>query len=178
MRCTSARDWGEEIQRSSKWWAASAARARTAAEHARADKAGQLAIKRKRGFERHQRLPADDPFANDRQAGALPLRATVVTSIPAARRCLNPRPATAGFGSFIATTTRLTSAKISAFVHGPVRPLWQHGSRLMYSVAPRAAPCCLQRDDLRVPHAVIDVESLTNYFPLPPKLRRPSGWGL
>jgi len=35
----------------------------------------------------------------------------------------------------------------------------------MYSVAPRASiPCFLQRNDLRVTHAVIDVESLANYF--------------
>ncbi len=51
--------------------------------------------------------------------------------MPAARNSLKPRPATAGFGSAIAATTRATPAAIKAFVHGPVRPVWQQGSRLM-----------------------------------------------
>ena len=58
-------------------------------------------------------------------------RRPVLTPIPAARNCLKPRPATKGFGSGIAATTRATPAAISASVHGPVRPVWQQGSRLM-----------------------------------------------
>ena len=35
--------------------------------------------------------------------------------------------------------------------HGPVRPMWQHGSSVQYSVAPRArSPASRQREDLGV----------------------------
>ena len=39
-----------------------------------------------------------------------------------------PAPATSGFGSSIAATTRPTPAAISASAHGGVRPKWLHGS--------------------------------------------------
>src|ERR1700687_273534 len=64
--------------------------------------------------------------------------APVSTAPPAARSCAKPRPATAGLGSAMGATTRLIFARTSASVHGPVRPVMQHGSRLTYSVAPAA----------------------------------------
>ena len=47
-------------------------------------------------------------------------------------------PAAAGHGSPTATTTLATPASISATLHGPVRPVWLHGSRVTTAVAPRA----------------------------------------
>jgi hypothetical protein len=61
------------------------------------------------------------------------------TGMPALRRARNPFPATSGFGSCIAATTRLTPAAMIALVQGPVRPVWAHGSRVTYRSAPRAA---------------------------------------
>ena len=43
-----------------------------------------------------------------------------------------------GFGSSTAATTRATPASTMRLTHGPVRPWWQHGSSVQYSVAPRA----------------------------------------
>ena len=40
-------------------------------------------------------------------------------------------PGDCGFGSGMAATTRATPAAMSARVQGPVRPVWQQGSRLM-----------------------------------------------
>ena len=49
-------------------------------------------------------------------------------SIPAARNFASPLPATSGFGSLIAATTRETPAASKASAHGGVRPKWLHGS--------------------------------------------------
>ncbi len=66
-----------------------------------------------------------------------------LTSMPAARSRSKPLPRTRGSGSSIAATTRVTPAAMSASVQGGVRPWWLHGSRLTYSVAPRApGPAC------------------------------------
>ena len=48
-------------------------------------------------------------------------------------------PAATGFGSVWAKTTRATPAATSASAHGPVRPVWLHGSRVTTAVPPRAA---------------------------------------
>src|SRR6516162_1727681 len=61
------------------------------------------------------------------------------TSSPAARSRRSPSPATRGSGSSRATTTRRTPAAISASTQGGVCPQWQHGSRLTWATAPRAA---------------------------------------
>ena len=45
-----------------------------------------------------------------------------------------------GLGSRIAATTRDTPALIRACAHGGVFPWWLQGSRVTYTVAPRAAP--------------------------------------
>ena len=50
------------------------------------------------------------------------------TVMPAARSLSKPAPSTCGNGSRIAATTRATPAAISASAHGPVRPVWAHGS--------------------------------------------------
>ena len=57
-------------------------------------------------------------------------RTPVRVSIPAARKAAIPRPATSGWGSIIAATTRETPASIRASVQGPVRPVWRQGSRV------------------------------------------------
>ena len=59
-------------------------------------------------------------------------------STPASRRAASPPRAT-GFGSGCANTTRATPASISACEHGPVRPVWWHGSRVTTAVVPRAS---------------------------------------
>ena len=60
------------------------------------------------------------------------------TSTPAAARARAPWPATLGFGSRTANTTRRTPARRIASVHGAVRPTWLHGSSVTKSVAARA----------------------------------------
>jgi hypothetical protein len=60
------------------------------------------------------------------------------TCTPCARSSSKPWPQTRGFGSGIAATTRLMPAAMMRLVQGPVRPVWQHGSRLTNIVAPRA----------------------------------------
>src|SRR5207253_7564910 len=47
-------------------------------------------------------------------------------------------------GSFIAATTRAIPACFTASTHGGVRPVWAHGSRFVYRVAPRAAAPALR----------------------------------
>ena len=59
------------------------------------------------------------------------------TLMPAARSRAMPWPATSGFGSTQATTTRAMPASISASQHGGVRPWCAQGSRLTQTVAPR-----------------------------------------
>ena len=49
-----------------------------------------------------------------------------------------PQPELTGLGSSMAATTRCTPAARMASVHGPVRPVWLHGSSVTYIVAPRA----------------------------------------
>ena len=61
----------------------------------------------------------------------------VTTSTPAAVRATAPPPARA-VGSAQAMTTRHTPAAWIAAVHGPVRPVWWHGSRVTTRVPPRA----------------------------------------
>ncbi len=61
-----------------------------------------------------------------------------LTSTPAARSRAAP-PAATGLGSAWANTTRPTPASTSACAHGPVRPVWLHGSRVTTAVAPRAS---------------------------------------
>ena len=39
-----------------------------------------------------------------------------------------PRPLTSGFGSSTAITARAMPASATCGAHGPVRPVWQHGS--------------------------------------------------
>src|SRR5438067_989565 len=63
---------------------------------------------------------------------------SVTTSMLVWPRSSTPRPELTGFGSCIAATTRCTPAAMIASVHGPVRPLWLHGSSVTYNVAPRA----------------------------------------
>jgi hypothetical protein len=60
------------------------------------------------------------------------------TTTPAARSAWAP-PAATGLGSGWANTTRATPASISACAHGPVRPVWLHGSSVTTAVAPLAA---------------------------------------
>ena len=57
-------------------------------------------------------------------------------AMPASRSFRSPLPATWGFGSCIAATTRATFAAIKASAHGGVRPWWLQGSRDTYAVAP------------------------------------------
>ncbi len=59
------------------------------------------------------------------------------TARPAARSCSSP-PAASGFGSWVATTTRRIPAATMAGTQGGVFPWWTQGSRVTYSVAPRA----------------------------------------
>jgi len=122
MRCTSARDWGRNPTGLLMVLQRSRARKRRPSTPARISRTS-WPFKLKRGFERHQRCRLTIHFANDsasRRASAFAQPGGDFD--PAARRCLNPRPATAGFGSFIATHDALDVPKISAFVHGPVRP--------------------------------------------------------
>jgi hypothetical protein len=65
------------------------------------------------------------------------LRTPVTTSTPADRNAAAP-PAAAGVGSSTAITTRRTPAATSASAHGPVRPVWLHGSSVTTAVPPRA----------------------------------------
>ncbi len=53
-------------------------------------------------------------------------------------RSFSPPPDACRFGSGTAYTTRLMPASISASAHGPVRPVWLHGSSVTYAVPPRA----------------------------------------
>ncbi len=62
------------------------------------------------------------------------------TRMPARRSSAMPLPSTTGFGSPQPMTTRAGRAARIAPVHGPVRPTWQHGSSVTYSVVPRAGP--------------------------------------
>jgi hypothetical protein len=61
------------------------------------------------------------------------------TSIPAARRRAKPAPATRGFGSWTAATTRAMPAATSASQHGGVRPWCEQGSSVTTAVAPRVS---------------------------------------
>ena len=72
------------------------------------------------------------------------------TWMPAARSRAMPWPATSGFGSTQAITTRAMPASISASQQGGVRPWCAQGSRLTHAVAPRKAgpPRLLQGHDL------------------------------
>jgi len=74
----------------------------------------------------------------------------LVTAMPAARSRSSPLPLTAGLGSVVAATTRTTPLRSSAFVHGPVRPVWQHGSSVTYAVGAGGFAGRLQRNDFRV----------------------------
>jgi hypothetical protein len=66
-------------------------------------------------------------------------KSPVSTVTPAAASFLKPSPATRGFGSCIAATTRATPAPMRASAQGGVRPKWLQGSSVTYAVAPRAA---------------------------------------
>ena len=59
--------------------------------------------------------------------------------MPAARSRAAPWPATSGFGSRIAITTRPTPAAISASAQGGVRPWCEQGSSVTTTVAPRTS---------------------------------------
>ncbi len=63
-------------------------------------------------------------FISRASAAIRPLSATM----PAARSLAMPCPATSGFGSSIAATTRASPASTSASAQGGVRPWWLHGS--------------------------------------------------
>ena len=64
------------------------------------------------------------------------------TSTPPSRSSAAP-PAATGLGSAWANTTRRTPASRRAIAHGPVRPVWAHGSRVTTAVVPRArCPAC------------------------------------
>jgi hypothetical protein len=66
------------------------------------------------------------------------------TSTPAAASLAYPVPSTRGFGSRMAETTRKIPASITASAHGGVRPTCEHGSSVVYSVAPFArSPACV-----------------------------------
>ena len=58
------------------------------------------------------------------------------TSTPGRASAASPPRAT-GLGSGCAKTTRATPASISAWLHGPVRPVWWHGSSVTTAVVPR-----------------------------------------
>jgi hypothetical protein len=64
-------------------------------------------------------------------------RTPVSTRRSAPRRVAAP-PAATGVGSSTAMTTRLIPALISAWAHGPVRPVWLQGSSVTIAVPPRA----------------------------------------
>ena len=59
------------------------------------------------------------------------------TSTPDSRRNVAP-PIATGLVSACANTTRTTPASTRAREHGPVRPVWLHGSSVTTAVAPRA----------------------------------------
>jgi hypothetical protein len=59
------------------------------------------------------------------------------TSIPCERSVSVP-PVATGLGSATPATTRTMPARISAWVQGPVRPMWLHGSMVTTAVPPRA----------------------------------------
>ena len=76
------------------------------------------------------------------------------TSMPASRRTRIPLPRVRSSGSRQPTTTRASSASMTAVVHGGVRPKCEQGSRVQTRVAPRAcAPGGPERHDLGVRQA-------------------------
>ena len=77
------------------------------------------------------------PMLSSRAASAMSASGAIATSMPAARIRATPAPATCGFGSATATTTRATPALISASQQGGVRPWWLQGSSETQAVAPR-----------------------------------------
>ena len=74
-----------------------------------------------------------------------PAKRPTATSMPASRRRAKPPPATRGFGSCTAATTRATPALRKASTQAGVRPLCAHGSSVTYAVAPRAASPAARR---------------------------------
>ena len=85
--------------------------------------------------------------------------------MPASRSRRKPSPATSGFGSSMAATTRATPASISASAQGGVRPWCEQGSRLMYSVAPRArSPASSSARISACLHAGLGVKAAAHHF--------------
>ena len=158
MRCTSARDSGDEIQRSFCEMRAPLRAPLFAWGRTSWPSSVSADLSVTRGLrETIQRAKAS--FRRRASASRRP----VLTSIPAARNCLKPRPATAGFGSAIAATTRATPAAINACVHGPGAA--GVAARLQVDVercASRGFACGFKSDDFRVAHAVIRVESFAH----------------
>ena len=115
--------------------------------------AGQrrLAVQRRRDLHSHPgpapghaREEADVEFS--RVTAMAP--AAVSTAMPAARNPAMPAPATSGFGSIVATTTRDSLASIKASQQGGVRPWCEQGSSVTQAVPPATwqapAAACLR----------------------------------
>ena len=123
MRWTSARDSGDEIQRSFNGGPRAPARVRQY----------ELAIERQRGFQRHQRAPGDDP-SRERFGKPARFRFAQPNGDFDSRRAqlLETAPRHSGIwvrhGRHDARDARGNQLLC---VHGPVRPVWQQGSRLM-----------------------------------------------
>lgn len=120
-RCTSARDSAEVIQRLLP--SAAAIRPSSVAAY----------------FQRTKGRPRRTDVSHATlTAAASSASSPLSTSTPAARSVAAP-PDAAGLGSDTACTTRATPASISAWAHGPVLPVWLHGSSVTTAVPPRAA---------------------------------------
>ena len=75
-------------------------------------------------------------------AVAAPPRTFSVTSILCCWSMLTPPPLTLGSGSFVPTRTRANPFSMSALAQLPVRPRWEHGSRVVAMVAPCSGAWC------------------------------------
>ena len=101
---------------------------------------GDEAVQRRRRLQRHQRPPLAHPDREgaDRARGTRPpgsRRRRGCRRAAAARRRARRR---AGWDRGSRRPRARRRAASSASVHGPVRPVWSHGSSVTYSVAPRA----------------------------------------
>ena len=87
----------------------------------------RLAAIFKRTYGRPPAMTCKNPLFSARASS---FNTPTVVLIPAACSMACPLPATSGFGSKPAITTRLTPASISALAHGGVRPKCAQGSKV------------------------------------------------
>ena len=171
MRCTSARDSVDEIQRSFR--REDCARPRAMRQH-------KLAVERERGFERHQGLPRDDPLRECFvQTARLRFAQSDADFNPRRAQLLEAASGHRGIG----IGHRRHDARDAC---GDQRIRARAGAsrvaaRFEVDVERRAArgfARCFQRDDFRVTHAVVGVKSLADNFALrAPGQRQPWDWG-